>query len=64
MWSLFALLFLQSIDGLLESIDSILKIMLDAHGWPLLPVFPSVTLVAKCNLVKGEWSAAVSLRVK
>ena len=65
MWSSSLSLFLQSIEELLESIDSILKIMLDAHGWLLLPVFPSVTLLGGLKVRdKGEWSTAVSLRVK
>ena len=60
MWSSLLSLFLQSIEELLESIDSILKIMLEAQGWLFLPVFPSVTLLGglagllKDNRVKGE----------
>ena len=50
MWSVLLFLFLQSIEGLLESMDSILKIMLDAHGWLLLPVFPSVTFLGALNV--------------
>ena len=64
MWSSSLSLFLQSIEELLESIDSILKIMLDAHGWLLLPVFPSYAAWRLKVRDKGEWSTAVSLRVK
>ena len=61
---------LQSIEELLESIDSILKIIFDAHGWLFLPVFPSVTLLGgvagllKESLDKGEWSTFSSCRFK
>ena len=55
---------------MLESIDSILKIIFDAHGWLFLPVFPSVTLLGgvagllKESLDKGEWSTFSSCRFK
>ena len=70
MWSLLLSLFLQSIEELLEFIDSILKIIFDAHGWLFLPVLPSVTLLGgvagllKESRDKGEWSTFSSCRFK
>ena len=64
-WSVLLFLFLQSIDGLLGSIDSILKIILDTQGWLFIPVFPSATLLGALKVRdKGEWSTAVFVRVK
>ena len=65
MLSVLLFLFLQSIERLLESMDSILKTMLDAHGWLLFPVFSFFTLLGWLKVRdKGEWSTAVFVRVK